>query len=129
MKKPLLLLFVVITIIAGASKSASAQVPIYIADAFNKAALPADDKGQWVVSAKVIITKPSGEILEGNGALALAGNDVLAGNLGLKVKDGAYIPRNTMWLIISKEAGPLVVMLRHDIGGQPFFGAPQCREK
>jgi len=131
MKKPLLLLFVGIIFIAGASKSARAQapLPIYIADAFKKAALPADEKGEWVVSANVQITKPSGEILEGNGALALAGNDVLAGNLGLKVKGGAYIPKNSMWLIISKEAGPLVVMLRHDIGGKPYLGRPAVQAK
>lgn len=129
MKKLLLLLFVVITFIAGASKSAHAQVPIYIADAFNKAALPADDKGEWVVSADVKITKPSGEILIGAGNLALAGNDVLAGNLSLRPKDGFYIKGNTMWLIISKEAGPLVVMLRHDIGGKPFLGRPAVQAK
>ncbi|MBK7393713.1 MAG: hypothetical protein IPI64_10510 [Chloracidobacterium sp.] len=63
--------------------STSFAQPLFVQKAFEKAALPADANGQWVVRADMDISVPNGEKFTAGGNLELKGK-VLAGNLALK---------------------------------------------
>lgn len=121
-KLSLFLLLVAISITAFAKVTVAQPVPLYIEDAFKKAALPADAKGKWVIQADVNIHKPDGSTIQGGGDLRLDGN-VLVGYLALQIYQGSYIKDQTMWLSIMKST-PIVVAIRHEIAGKPYLGRP-----
>ena len=96
--------------------------PLFVQRAFEKAALPADANGQWVVRADMDISVPNGEKFTAGGNLELKGK-VLAGNLALKAFYGSDIKDNTVYVNILNDSS-FTVRIRHDIAGKPFLGRP-----
>ena len=76
-----LLLFA--TVISLVFVSSGFAQPVFVKQAFEKATLPADANGKWVVRTDIDIQMPNGEKFSAGAYLEVKGK-VLAGNLPLK---------------------------------------------
>lgn len=115
-----LLLFA--TVISLVFVSSGFAQPVFVKQAFEKATLPADANGKWVVRTDIDIQMPNGEKFSAGAYLEVKGK-VLAGNLPLKAFYGSEIPGNTVYINILNDSS-FTVRVRHDIGGKPFLGRP-----
>ena len=115
-----LLLFA--TVISLVFVSSGFAQPVFVRQAFEKATLPADANGKWVVRTDIDIQMPNGEKFSAGAYLEVKGK-VLAGNLPLKAFYGSEIPGNTVYINILNDSS-FTVRVRHDIGGKPFLGRP-----